>query len=53
MTTRSCWQLLNYGYRFYETKKLLAAGKILLPTRIVTKDNVADFQIELKNVLAN
>jgi ribose transport system substrate-binding protein len=34
-------------------KKLLAAGKILLPTRVVTKGNVADFQIELKNVLAN
>ena len=34
-------------------KHLLAAGKILLPTRVVTKDNIADFQIELKNVLAN
>jgi ribose transport system substrate-binding protein len=33
-------------------KSQLAAGRILVPTRSITKDNVADFQVELKNLLA-
>jgi ribose transport system substrate-binding protein len=32
-------------------KTQLAGGKILLPTRVVTRDSVADFQTELKNIL--